>query len=67
MPEPKKSTTPDTPEATKAAATVFYYPDANDGKGGTVLADTKEQADKLAQAGKFVTTNEADQAREDAE
>lgn len=67
MPDPSKSSTPDKTTEKADNRQVFYYPDANDGKGGTVLADTKEQADKLAKDGKFVTTNEADTAREDAE
>ncbi len=43
----------------------FYYPDANDGKGGTVRAVDQEAADKLAKAGKFINPTEADTAGED--
>lgn len=37
----------------------FYYPDARDGLGGSVSAATKEEADKLAKAGKFNNPSEA--------
>lgn len=38
----------------------FYFPDANEGMGGTVRAADRESADKLAKAGKFYNaTNEA--------
>lgn len=53
MADTKKQATPDTELET------FYYPDANDGKGGTVRAIDKEAADKLAADNKFVNTSEA--------
>ena len=43
----------------------FYFPEANDGKGGSVRAVDQEAADKLAKAGKFINPAEAPAAGED--
>lgn len=58
MPDSKKQSSPDNEEKRDGKST-FYYPEANDGKGGVVTAATRKEAEKLAEAGKFDNPNEA--------
>lgn len=60
MSEPKSKAT-STADSTQANDGLenFYFPDANDGIGGTVRAKNLEAAQKLAADGKFVNLTEA--------
>ncbi len=60
MAEPKSKATSSTSEdQSRDGLATFYYPDAREGQGGSVRAKNKAEADKLAEAGKFVNPNEA--------
>lgn len=59
MSEPKSKATSTPTDQANDGLQNFYFPEANDGLGGTVRAKDRDAADKLAADGKFVNLSEA--------